>query len=1260
MRTLVLVTLWFGATNAEFRMACDAAAKTKGHYKCMEDGLIQCLPGWTGDVCDVPICKTGCDPLLGYCKQPDECICKIGYGGELCTDCVPLPGCMNGHCRKSFECHCNEGWTGLFCNKPVCASGCDKSRGYCSQPNECKCRIGWAGKLCSECQLLPGCIKGYCDKPLECKCLPGWTGFFCERAICADGCSKDHGYCEKPGTCRCDLGWHGASCDTCFPYPGCVNGNCTEPWKCDCREGWTGFLCDKPVDPCAYRAGVCRNGGTCRNVIVDEDPAYRCVCPAGFSGNKCEVRVTTTTTTTTTTSTTTAPPPALRTSEQRVVSNRVDRRVDATVGNVTATHPDDQELTTAAPPPPLDPETQAQVIADNIKYVITSFKRMAKSLFPPAASRRMDLTEGGAVARPRSRRSGMERCLLVLTLVLLSSSVALVLALTQVVKGPAVETPPTPSQATPNDSASTAGDRHARFAYSDRGLCVTKTCVEVASQLLQYRDEAADPCQNFHAYACGAWQEENKVLGLLEPSESYTINGDYLDNLVDRRILKLLDAPDQSPVVGIAWAQYFYSHCVNELHGTEEELDMAADFIFQRLLGGLKTADAWAAAPADLTSTLLRLRRLTDDSLLDATLMEELYGAPRAVLTVRLAQNGLGGNAKHRRPPRRRTRLAKKKRRRLESRRLTTLTGITRPASDEWDDYGPDVDDERADYDYTALDYGETADNNEQAWVDEDMARDGEASAWGSGSGGGADQVQNISRLYADDREEAHSDKMDDIKEFFKENIAAKGLFPERGSEIELENMIRFLQDLHLILPSPKERDIMATRYYLLQRGGTVMSMQAEYPYIDWMRFLPGVTQIAVKPDDPVYVYFPRYLAQLGDLLRRHEPRVVHNALMLAFRAEHLAAVVSELSDADDTLEAGQRYCAAMTRDTFPEATAALYVRAVGRRKVDQLRTKVSSIMEAVRSELLDSIARKAASGADPLLEMAERKIRNTRLFLLAPEHTWDDQYITRHTPPVNRLWPEPEAGGVLVRPGRYKLVDMLRGQVSRDPTRWPPEAPPFTANAFHIASRNAVGVPLALLTEPYFYDNVPEYVQYAVLGVTMAHELLHGIDNAGFHFDESGAVRRLTANEERMIADKFSCVRNEYVQGLSRVIEVNDQPVLLQMDGDLGLMENGADFSSLALTWAAYSRWRQYQDHESKLPGVNLTDRQIFLLSLAQLYCANIEPWSYVSTVGAGTHPPNPERVNGMVRQTPAFGAAFGCPAGSPMNPFTRCDPVW
>lgn len=60
--------------------ACEVPASQNehSHYICTDNGEVKCLRGWTGDVCDVPICRKGCDPLQGYCKRPGECLCKLG------------------------------------------------------------------------------------------------------------------------------------------------------------------------------------------------------------------------------------------------------------------------------------------------------------------------------------------------------------------------------------------------------------------------------------------------------------------------------------------------------------------------------------------------------------------------------------------------------------------------------------------------------------------------------------------------------------------------------------------------------------------------------------------------------------------------------------------------------------------------------------------------------------------------------------------------------------------------------------------------------------------------------------------------------------------------------------------------------------------------------------------------------------------------------------------------------------------------------
>ncbi|XP_037778716.1 uncharacterized protein LOC119575270 [Penaeus monodon] len=233
------------------REGCDPV-----HGYCTQPGECRCSLGWRGENC------SECTPLPG---------CQNGYCNST-----------------SFECLCEEGWDGLFCSQPICKEGCHATRGYCDLPGECKCRIGWGGDTCQECKPLPGCINGHCTKPLECRCDPGWTGLFCQTPVCAANCSKEHGACVEPGECRCDVGWWGENCDTCFPYPGCKQGYCTEPWECVCNPGWIGMLCDQPDNGgyCSEHTEACLNGGTCIDVPGARN--FTCSCPSLFTGQRCD------------------------------------------------------------------------------------------------------------------------------------------------------------------------------------------------------------------------------------------------------------------------------------------------------------------------------------------------------------------------------------------------------------------------------------------------------------------------------------------------------------------------------------------------------------------------------------------------------------------------------------------------------------------------------------------------------------------------------------------------------------------------------------------------------------------------------------------------------------------------------------------------------------------------------------------------------------------------------------------------------------
>ncbi|KAF0295542.1 Neprilysin-4 [Amphibalanus amphitrite] len=504
---------------------------------------------------------------------------------------------------------------------------------------------------------------------------------------------------------------------------------------------------------------------------------------------------------------------------------------------------------------------------------------------------------------------------------------------------------------------------------------------------------------------------------------------------------------------------------------------------------------------------------------------------------------------------------------------------------------------------------------------------------YGPGGDESDEPRRTASQLYEESKNASLAEMLEEMSSYFWENIVANGHFPEHLATDEIDNMLQFMEDLYKILPTARERVVSEARLHL-EPALTVELLQLQYPYLDWERYLSGVTRRPVRGSDPVHVRYPRYMQQLGDLLDRYHPSVVQNAVLLRFRTVFLAEMVDSLVSADTSLPAGQQLCVSLTKEAFPVAVAALYVRNVGKQRVDLLREKVSSILEEIRSELLRSIELKmAASNAtrtasDRLLTLAQDKIAATRTYLLAPENLWNDTFVNVNTPPVSRLWktsPQVADGG-----------GASHGQ------RLPPPC--------QKRRRSATGAD----------GDVPEYVQFAVLGVVMAHELLHGIDSTGLSFDETGAARHLPAALQQTADEKFQCIRTEYVTPLVKTASSVHQSVDVQLDGDLTLGENSADFSSLSLALSAYLRRRARLGPEPALPGVNLTTQQAFFMSFAQVYCADIDVDSYAALVAASTHPPNPERVNRMARHTAEFAATFSCRPGTPMNPETRCAPLW
>jgi hypothetical protein len=117
---------------------------------------------------------------------------------------------------------------------------------------------------------LPNSFGGF-----TCQCLPGFSGQRCE----------DRKNITILNYCMFQSFLLG---DPCASQPCMNQGTCTREnggFRCVCPPGYSGSRCEIR-DAC--QSNPCMNGGTCQS--INGNGGYRCVCPSGFTGPRCETR----------------------------------------------------------------------------------------------------------------------------------------------------------------------------------------------------------------------------------------------------------------------------------------------------------------------------------------------------------------------------------------------------------------------------------------------------------------------------------------------------------------------------------------------------------------------------------------------------------------------------------------------------------------------------------------------------------------------------------------------------------------------------------------------------------------------------------------------------------------------------------------------------------------------------------------------------------------------------------------------------------
>ena len=167
--------------------------------------------------------------------------------------------------------------------------------------------------------------------------------------------------------------------------------------------------------------------------------------------------------------------------------------------------------------------------------------------------------------------------------------------------------------------------------------------------------------------------------------------------------------------------------------------------------------------------------------------------------------------------------------------------------------------------------------------------------------------------------------------------------------------------------------------------------------------------------------------------------------------------------------------------------------------------------------------------------------------------------------------------------------------------------------------------------------------------GDTIGHELTHGFDAQGSHFDARGNLKDWwKAQDVSAFNQRAQCIVNQY----GNYTAIDD----LKINSELTKAEDIADLGGLVLAWIGW----QIESHgqpQNSMDG--LTPEQRFFVGYAQWACSSTRPETARLNALTDPHSPDRYRVTGPMVNMPEFEKAFSCKKGQAMVPEQRCK-IW
>lgn len=208
----------------------------------------------------------------------------------------------------------------------------------------------------------------------------------------------------------------------------------------------------------------------------------------------------------------------------------------------------------------------------------------------------------------------------------------------------------------------------------------------------------------------------------------------------------------------------------------------------------------------------------------------------------------------------------------------------------------------------------------------------------------------------------------------------------------------------------------------------------------------------------------------------------------------------------------------------------------------------------------------------------------------------------------------------------------------------------PQTVNAYYNPTTNEICFPAGILQYPFFDPEADDAFNYGAIGVVIGHEMTHGFDDQGCHFDKNGNMTEWWTKED---TENFAKLGEYYADFFSK-IEVLPG---LNANGKMTLGENIADHGGLMVAYQAFKNAEAEAMKVNKKVAMANAGKKLGLTADQRFFCAYSGVWGQNITekeirnrVLNDVHSLGEWRVKGALPHIDAWYKAFNIKPSDPL----------